>query len=89
MILARVNVKKNILHAIIQEQIRKYKYFLIYTHYMVFLKYSTSLIHVHKWRSMLHSHTSLSHSLLALIKYRRGTGSCPPTSRSDYIQTGI
>lgn len=27
MILARVNVKKNILHAIIQEQIRKYKYF--------------------------------------------------------------
>lgn len=45
---------------------------------MVFLKYSTSLIH--KWRSMLHSHKSLSHSLLALIKYRRGTGSCPPTS---------
>lgn len=33
MILARVNVKKYILHAIIQEQIRKYKYFYnnIYT----------------------------------------------------------
>lgn len=31
MILAKVNVKKNILHAIIQEQIRKYKYFNIYT----------------------------------------------------------